>query len=191
MRTHLAQLERVKDVLSSYIDPRFSLTLDSKEFNVPESITFILNEQKVDLRADGETSLLSVLRNDMGLTRTKYGCGEGQCGASTVLIDGKPRRACVTAVGDVSDATIRTIEGLSRGENLHPVQQAFLDEGAMQCAFCTTGMIMSSVGLLEKHRSPSRSQILRSMQGNVCRCGTYLRIIAAIERAAGKETVRG
>ena len=110
---------------------------------MPESITFILNDQKVDLRADGETSLLSVLRNDMGLTGTKYGCGEGQCGACTVLIDGKPRRACVTAVGDVSDATIRTIEGLSRGENLHPVQQAFLDEGAMQCAFCTTGMIMS------------------------------------------------
>ena len=120
MRTHLAQLERVKDVLSSYIDPRFSLTLDSKEFNVPESITFILNEQKVDLRADGETSLLSVLRNDMGLTGTKYGCGEGQCGACTVLIDGKPRRACVTAVGDVSDATIRTIEGLSRGREPAP-----------------------------------------------------------------------
>jgi aerobic-type carbon monoxide dehydrogenase small subunit (CoxS/CutS family) len=134
--------------------------------------------------ADPEASLLFVLRDHLDLTGTKYGCGEGQCGACTVLIDGKARRSCITLLSDVAQKQITTIEGLAKSDQLHPVQQAFLDEAAMQCAYCTSGMIMSAVSLLSAKRELSAAEIWRSMEGNVCRCGTYTRIVAAIQKAA-------
>lgn len=133
---------------------------------------------------DAETSLLSVLRDHLEVTGPKYGCGEGQCGACTVLIDGLPRRSCITKVGVVADKKITTIEGLSADGNLHPVQQAFLDANAFQCGYCTSGMIMSATALLRSNPNPTEPEIVRFMQGNVCRCGTYNRILAAINQAA-------
>ena len=133
---------------------------------------------------DADASLLFVLRDHLDLTGSKYGCGEGQCGACTVLIDGKSRRSCITRVGDVAQKQITTIEGLAQGDRLHPVQQAFLDEGAMQCAYCTSGMIMTAVSLLNAKRDSSAAEIARSMEGNICRCGTQPRIVLAIQRAA-------
>ena len=134
--------------------------------------------------ADPERSLLSVLRDDLQLTGSKYGCGEGKCGACTVLIDGLAAHSCTARVGAVAGRAITTIEGLEDGGKLHPLQQAFLDLGAFQCAYCTPGMIMAGVGLLASHPDPSEAQIVEVMQGNVCRCGTYPRIVAAIRRAA-------
>ena len=134
--------------------------------------------------ADSDASLLFVLRDHLDLTGSKYGCGEGQCGACTVLIDGKSRRSCITRVGDVAQRQITTVEGLAQGDRLHPVQQAFLDEGAMQCAYCTSGMIMTAVALLNLKRDASAAEIARSMEGNICRCGTQPRIVLAIQRAA-------
>ena len=143
-----------------------------------------INGQPREIAADAERSLLSVLRDDLGLTGCKYGCGEGECGACTVLLDGKATRSCVTTLAEAGGKRIRTIEGLAQGERLHPVQQAFLDCGAMQCGYCTPGMIMSGVALLEKNARPSRDEIIDGMNGNVCRCCTYPRIIAALERAS-------
>jgi aerobic-type carbon monoxide dehydrogenase small subunit (CoxS/CutS family) len=137
---------------------------------------------KID--ADPKLSLLSVLRDQLDLTGTKYGCGEGMCGACTVLVDGEWRRSCITPVGSVADRKIITIEGVAEGDRLHPLQQAFLDEEAMQCAYCTSGMIMTSLTLLRKNPDPSEAEITRYMEGNVCRCGTHPRIVAAIARAA-------
>ena len=134
--------------------------------------------------ADESESLLSVLRDRLHLTGSKYGCGEGQCGACTVLVDGYSRRSCITKVGTVADKKITTIEGLAQGDRLHPVQQAFLDEQAMQCAYCTSGMIMSAVALLNQNPDPQASEIVAFMDGNVCRCGTYPRIVSAIQKAA-------
>jgi nicotinate dehydrogenase subunit A len=134
--------------------------------------------------ADAQTSLLSVLRDQLDLTGTKYGCGEGQCGACTVLIDGVAKRSCRTQVGMVGENPVTTIEGLEHGGRLHPLQQAFLDEGAMQCAYCTSGMIMSAVSLLKTNPTPSAAEISQFMEGNICRCGTYNRIVAAIRKAA-------
>jgi nicotinate dehydrogenase subunit A len=134
--------------------------------------------------ADNDITLLSVLRDQLDLTGTKYGCGEGQCGACTVLIDGKSQRSCITRAGTVVGHQITTIEGLAKGDRLHPMQQAFLDEQAMQCAYCTPGMIMSAVSLLNKKPDPSAAEIVDFLEGNVCRCGTHPRIVAAIQRAA-------
>jgi nicotinate dehydrogenase subunit A len=134
--------------------------------------------------ADPHATLLFVLRDHLDLTGSKYGCGEGQCGACTVLIDGKARRSCITRLGEVAQKQITTIEGLAKGDQLHPVQQAFLDEGAMQCAYCTSGMIMSAVSLLNTRSDLSGAEISRSMEGNICRCGTYTRIVSAIQKAA-------
>jgi aerobic-type carbon monoxide dehydrogenase small subunit (CoxS/CutS family) len=134
--------------------------------------------------ADAEISLLSVLRDQLDLTGSKYGCGEGQCGACTVLIDGSARRSCITPVGPVAQKQVTTIEGLAQGDRLHPLQEAFLDEAAMQCAYCTSGMIMTAVALLHAHPNPSAPEISHAMEGNICRCGTHPRIVAAIQRAA-------
>jgi aerobic-type carbon monoxide dehydrogenase small subunit (CoxS/CutS family) len=134
--------------------------------------------------ADPDRSLLSVLRDDLALTGSKYGCGEGECGACTVLLDGRRTRSCVTRVGDAEGKSVRTIEGVSDGDRLHPLQQAFLDADAMQCAYCTSGMIMSALALLEDRPNPTRDEICRGMNGNICRCGTYNRIITAITQAA-------
>ena len=137
--------------------------------------------------APGET-LLSVLRDRLDLTGTKYGCGEGQCGACTVLLGGKPIRSCRIPAETAADEKIVTIEGLSRNGALHPVQQAFLQEEAFQCAYCTSGMIMSAYALLAANPNPSDDEILDYMNGNVCRCGTYPRILAAIHRAAKRKS---
>jgi nicotinate dehydrogenase subunit A len=136
------------------------------------------------IQADEKLTLLSVLRDQLDLTGTKYGCGEGACGACTVLIDGQWRRSCITPVGAVGDKKVTTIEGLPKGDNLHPLQQAFLDEAAMQCAYCTSGMIMTAVALLKAKPNPSQTEIAEFMEGNVCRCGTHPRIVAAIAKAA-------
>ena len=143
-----------------------------------------INGHVYTIEVDSEAILLFVLRDYLDLTGSKYGCGEGQCGACTVLIDGKSRRSCITRVGDVAQKQITTIEGLAQGDRLHPVQQAFLDEGAMQCAYCTSGMIMTAVSLLSARRDSSAAEIARSMEGNICRCGTQPRIVLAIQRAA-------
>jgi len=143
-----------------------------------------VNQAVHAIDADPQASLLSVLREQLDLTGSKYGCGEGQCGACTVLIEGQARRSCITPVGVVAGKQITTIEGFARADQLHPLQQAFLDEGAMQCGYCTSGMILSAASLLNAKQNPSESEILRFMQGNVCRCGTHPRIVAAIRRAA-------
>ncbi|HVN18206.1 MAG TPA: (2Fe-2S)-binding protein [Dongiaceae bacterium] len=148
------------------------------------TIRLSVNEKPHSVETDPQTSLLTVLREYLDLTGSKYGCGEGQCGACTVLIDGKAQRSCITRVGSVSGRQITTIEGLAHGDQLHAVQQAFLDEGAMQCGYCTSGMIMSAVGLLRRNPAPSEKQIIDFMDGNICRCGTYPRIVRAIQRAA-------
>lgn len=136
------------------------------------------------LEIDGDPPLLSVLRDELGLTGTKFGCGEGQCGACTVHIDGVPVRSCLTPVGTVGPQKISTIEGLAHDGHLHPLQQAFLEIGAMQCAYCTSGMIMTSFVLLAKNPHPTDEEITRFMDGNICRCGVYPRILAAIKRAS-------
>jgi aerobic-type carbon monoxide dehydrogenase small subunit (CoxS/CutS family) len=146
-----------------------------------------VNGKKLTVNVDSQTSLLSVLRNDLDLTGTKYGCGEAQCGACTVLVDGQQARSCVTPVGKVANKPITTIEGLEKDGQLHPVQEAFLKADAMQCGYCTPGMIMASVALLSKTARPTRDEIVRHMDRNVCRCGTYLRIIAAIQMASGQK----
>lgn len=135
--------------------------------------------------AEGEP-LLWVLRNRLNLTGTKYGCGEGQCGACTVLLDGHPVRSCLTPASAAANAKITTIEGLEQHGALTLVQQAFLEEGAFQCGYCTSGMIMSATALLSEHPHPSEEQILDGMNGNICRCGTYPRILAAIHRASAQ-----
>ena len=141
------------------------------------------------LDVDSERSLLSVLRDELDLTGSKYGCGEGQCGACTVLIDGQSRRSCMTFVGDIATKQITTIEGLEKNGKLHPLQEAFIECDAMQCAYCTSGMIMSGVALLSKTANPNQQEIISFMQGNVCRCGTHPRIVAAISKASQK--IRG
>lgn len=143
-----------------------------------------INGTRHRVDVDSERNLLGVLRDDMDLTGSKYGCGEGQCGACTVLVDGAPTRSCITRVGIVASKKITTIEGLESKGQLHPIQQAFLDQDALQCGYCTSGMIMSGVALLSKNPSAGEEEIVRFMEKNVCRCGTYPRIVAAISQAA-------
>jgi aerobic-type carbon monoxide dehydrogenase small subunit (CoxS/CutS family) len=151
---------------------------------MPSNINLLINGQTLRVDAQPNDTLLAVLREQLDLTGSKYGCGEGQCGACTVLIDGKAHRSCITPVSSLANKSVTTIEGLARGQHLHPVQQAFIDEDAMQCAYCTSGMIMSAVALLNNKRNPTDEEILQFMQGNICRCGTYPRIVAAIRKAA-------
>jgi aerobic-type carbon monoxide dehydrogenase small subunit (CoxS/CutS family) len=143
-----------------------------------------VNGARRAISADAERSLLSVLRDDLDLTGSKYGCGEGRCGACTVLLDGQPTRSCTTRVGAAQGKPIRTIEGLATGDRLHPLQEAFLEAGALQCGYCTPGMIMSALALLTRQPEPGREEIVQAMNGNLCRCGTYARILTAIEQAA-------
>ena len=147
---------------------------------------FVLNVNgaRLTVNAPQEESLLSVLRNRLNLTGTKYGCGEGQCGACTILLDGDATRSCLVPAASAVNSKIVTIEGLEQGGRLSAVQQAFLDAAAFQCGYCTSGMIMSATSLLQQHRNPTDEQIMDAMDGNVCRCGTYPRIIEAIRRAA-------
>jgi aerobic-type carbon monoxide dehydrogenase small subunit (CoxS/CutS family) len=145
-----------------------------------------VNGARRPIDADPERTLLSVLRDDLDLTGTKYGCGEGQCAACTVLIDGQPTKSCLTKVSAVGTKKIVTIEGLAPEGKLHPVQEAFLEEEAMQCGWCTPGMILGAVGLLQRTPHPSDAEIVSGMNGHVCRCGTYPRIVSAVRSAAKK-----
>jgi aerobic-type carbon monoxide dehydrogenase small subunit (CoxS/CutS family) len=150
---------------------------------MPDYVLNVNGARRTVTAPDDET-LLSVLRNRLDLTGTKYGCGEGQCGACTVLVDGNPTHSCSMPVAAVAGAKIMTIEGLEQHGALTPVQQAFLEEGAFQCGYCTSGMIMSATALLRATHNPSEEQILAYMNSNICRCGTYPRIVAAVRRAA-------
>jgi aerobic-type carbon monoxide dehydrogenase small subunit (CoxS/CutS family) len=149
-------------------------------------VTFHLrvNGRTHEIEGEPGDSLLSVLRYDLGLTGSKYGCGEGHCGACTVLVDGQIARSCVTRVGAVAGKSITTIEAIAERDRLHPVQQAFLDAEAFQCGYCTPGMIMATIGLLRANPDPSEEDIGRVMDRSVCRCGTYPRIVRAIRAAA-------
>ncbi len=143
-----------------------------------------VNGTRRRVQVDAARSLLSVLREELDLTGAKYGCGEGRCGACTVLLDGKAVRSCTTLVGSCDGKRITTIEGLERDGRLHPLQEAFLHAGAMQCGYCTAGMIMAGIALLGRNPNPSAADVARSLEGNVCRCGTYPRIVRAVCAAA-------
>lgn len=142
-----------------------------------------INDRKYTVQAEADESLLTALREYVGLTGTKYGCGEGSCGACTVLINDTAVRSCSVKVSAAEGKNITTIEGLKKDGHLNPVQQAFLDEDVFQCAYCAPGMVMAAVSMLNKNASPSRTEIISAMQGNICRCGTYPRIVKAIHRA--------
>ncbi len=144
----------------------------------------VVNRKHYRLEVHPDRMLLWVLRNDLELTGTKYGCGEGQCGACTVLVDGAPVRSCMARVSTAAGKEITTIEGLAENGKLHPLQEAFIEADAMQCGYCTPGMIVSGAGLLKKNPHPSDAEIRRAMEGNVCRCGTYPRIVAAVRMAS-------
>ena len=148
------------------------------------TIELAVNGRPCTVEADSPISLLTVLRENLDLTGTKYGCGEGQCGACTVLVDGRAQRSCVTRAENIAQKQITTIEGLARGDQLHPVQEAFLEEGALQCGYCTPGMILSTLALLSQNDRPTRTEIVDFLDGNLCRCGAYSRIISAVQKAA-------
>ncbi len=149
-----------------------------------ETVQFKLNERPVRVSVDGQRKLLWVLRSDLELTGSKHGCGEGHCGACTVLVDGEPVKSCQIPVKQVEGREVVTIEGLAANGKLHPVQEAFVEQDALQCGFCTPGMIVRAVGLLKKNPQPSRAEILRFMDHNYCRCGAHTRIVEAIQSAA-------
>jgi len=151
-----------------------------------ENIRFELNGRQVEAKVEKNQSLLWVLRAYFNLTGTKYGCGEGYCGACTVLMDDEPVRSCLINMEDVSGKKVTTIEGIAKNGELHPVQRAFVDHDAMQCGYCTPGMVMNAVGFLLKNPDPSRNEIIEAMEGNLCRCGAHTRIIRAIESITGK-----
>jgi aerobic-type carbon monoxide dehydrogenase small subunit (CoxS/CutS family) len=151
---------------------------------MPTVIEIEVNGKRYPVQYDPETPLLYVLRDELDLTGSKYGCGEGQCGSCTVLLGGQPRRSCQIPVSAAVGKPITTIEGLEKDGRLHAVQQAFIDAGAFQCAYCTPGMIMSSVGLLQSNANPSSEEIVQFLQGNICRCGAHPRIVEAVQRAA-------
>jgi aerobic-type carbon monoxide dehydrogenase small subunit (CoxS/CutS family) len=148
-----------------------------------------VNGVEREVTAEPDRTLLSVLRDDLGLTAAKYGCGEGECGACTVMLGDKPVRSCRTRIGNVEGRQITTLEGITPAGQLHPVQQAFLDAEAVQCGYCTCGMIVTAVALLRKNSNPSRSDVVEAMDGNICRCGVYQRIIHAVLAASKKASV--
>lgn len=150
------------------------------------AIRFRLNGKPITLETDPDRSLLWVLRTDLAMTGTKYGCGEGICGSCTVAVDGEAVRSCNASIGDVEGKDVLTIEGLETDGRLHPLQEAFADRGALQCGYCTPGMIMNAYALLQQHKSPSRALIASEMEDNLCRCGAHPRIIDAIEDASKK-----
>lgn len=153
---------------------------------MPENLSFTLNGQPVSVETDESRRLLWVLRTDLESTGTKFGCGRGLCGTCTVLLNGRPVRSCTLPVSAVQGREVTTIEGLARGGQLHPLQQAFVENDALQCAFCTPGMILTAYGLLQTTPEPSREDIVRGMDRNLCRCGAHPRIVDAIQSAAAK-----
>jgi len=150
------------------------------------TVTFTINGKETTVITDPERCLLDVLREDLHLTGAKYGCGEGRCGACSILMDGGRVLSCVTPITQAAGKTIRTIEGLADGDALHPVQEAFLKEGAMQCGYCTSGMVLAAVALLEKNPNPTDEEIVSEMNVNLCRCNGYTKILQAVRRAAEK-----
>jgi aerobic-type carbon monoxide dehydrogenase small subunit (CoxS/CutS family) len=148
------------------------------------TIRFRLNGRPVALDTDDDRTVLWVLRTDLDLTGTKYGCGAGVCGACTVAVDGEAVRSCQRTLASIEGKNVITIEGLEKDGKLHPLQRAFIDHGALQCGFCTSGMIMNAYGLLQKEKKPSRERIIEEMDANLCRCGAHNRIVAAIEEAS-------
>ena len=151
---------------------------------MPNVTQLQVNGRRRETDADQDRSLLSVLRDDLALTGAKYGCGEGQCGACTVILDGHRVRSCVTKVSAADGKPVRTIEGVADGDKLHPLQEAFLEAGALQCGYCTPGMLMSALALLEKNPDPTVAEVITAMDRNICRCGAYARIVAAVRKAA-------
>jgi len=151
-----------------------------------EPVSFTVNGKAVTLDTDPSRTLLWVLRTDLELTGTKYGCGMGQCGACTVVVDGHAQRSCLTDLVSVRGKQVTTIEGLASGERLHPLQEAFAEHGGFQCGYCTPGMIMNAYGLLQQNLHPTAAQIVEGMDGNLCRCGAHQRILAAIGAVAGE-----
>lgn len=147
-------------------------------------VNFFINEDPVELYVDANKTMLNVLREDLCLTGTKEGCGAGECGACTVIVDGKPLNACLVLAPEMDGMHITTIEGVAKGDELSPIQQSFIDHAALQCGFCTPGFIMSATALLEENPSPTREEIVSAISGNLCRCTGYIRIIEAIEDAA-------
>ena len=152
-----------------------------------ETIRFEINGRPISLEVNSKRMLIWILRDELGLTGTKYGCGEGLCGACTVLVDGEAVRSCQFPVKEASGKKLTTIEGLAADGNLQPIQEAFVRHNTMQCGFCTSGMILTAASFLRKNRHPTRDEILREMEGNLCRCGGYMRIIQAIQTAARKK----
>jgi aerobic-type carbon monoxide dehydrogenase small subunit (CoxS/CutS family) len=150
------------------------------------TVKLTVNGQEATITTDPKRSLLDVLREDLGLTGAKYGCGEGRCGSCSVLIDGRRVLSCVTPVVGADKMAIVTIEGLAKGDALHPVQEAFLEEGAVQCGYCTGGMILAAVALLEENAGPTDREIVEGMNGNLCRCNGYPKIVSAVRRAVEK-----
>lgn len=148
------------------------------------TIRFRLNGKPVSLNTEDDRTLLWVLRTDLELTGTKYGCGEGICGACTVAVNGEAVRSCALTLAEVDGRNVTTIEGLEKDGKLHPLQQAFIDHGALQCGFCTSGMIMNAYAMLGTEGRPSRAEIVEGMDANLCRCGAHQRIVAAIEEAS-------
>jgi isoquinoline 1-oxidoreductase subunit alpha len=165
-------------------DAASAVALRCAEDHMAGPIRAQINGKSRIFDSEPDTTLLFALREELGLTGTKYGCGEGQCGACTILLNGTPRRSCQLSVSDAAGKSIVTIEGFEQNGQLHPVQQAFLDQGAFQCAYCTSGMIVCSVALLQKNPNPSEPEIVQALQGNICRCGTHPRIVAAVQQAA-------
>jgi aerobic-type carbon monoxide dehydrogenase small subunit (CoxS/CutS family) len=151
-----------------------------------KTITLTVNGTERTITTDPERPLLDALREDLGLTGTKYGCGEGRCGACSVLLDGERVPSCITPISQADGKSIRTIEGLSDGDSLHPIQEAFLEAGAMQCGYCTSGMVIAATALLERNPNPTDEEIVTGMNTNLCRCNGYTKILQAVRRAAEK-----
>ena len=151
-----------------------------------EFISFALNGERVSLETDGSRLLLWVLRTDLEMTGAKYGCGVGMCGSCTVLVDGVPVRACITPLASVEGKEVTTIEGLAADGELHPLQREFYERGAYQCGYCTPGMIMNALGVLEANPNANTDEIVRGMEGNLCRCSAYKRILEVVEAYAGQ-----
>jgi carbon-monoxide dehydrogenase small subunit len=147
-------------------------------------VSLTVNGKRRSVDTEPQRPLLDVLREDLGLTGTKYGCGEGACGACTVLLDGEPTRSCITPAAAAEGKAITTIEGLAEGDRLHPVQEAFAEDGVLQCGYCAPGIILSTVALLQENPTPSDAEIVKALNGHICRCCTYPTIVAAVRKAA-------
>jgi aerobic-type carbon monoxide dehydrogenase small subunit (CoxS/CutS family) len=162
----------------------------SRERHMTTSVRFGLNGHPASLESSGNTSLLWALRTQAGLTGTKYGCGEGACGACVVVVDGRAVRSCTTALEEVAGKEVLTVEGLATGGKLHPLQQAFVDHGALQCGYCTPGMLLSAYALLRERPAATAAEVVAQMNGQLCRCGAHQRIVDAIETAAARMGAR-